>query len=171
MTALPGRCARATLACLHWLARCQYKLTSVSASQISVPPRLVLRAPLRRSSSGSGAFLGLASDGQQYWVKAPGNPQGSRTLIAEMVAYGLGRMIGAPVPDNALIEIPASFDWTYAEAHRLRGGTGHGSLNVDDVVVADEWGTYSRLDDNRRRQALILAIWGPLHGRRPAVAA
>jgi len=101
----------------------------------------------------------LASDGRQYWVKAPGNPQGSRALVAEAIAYGIGRLIGAPVPVNVLVDIPATFNWEYTRAYRLRGGTGHGSLNVEDVVVSEEWGTYSRLDDNRRRQALILALW------------
>lgn len=75
------------------------------------------------------------------------------------MAYSLGRLIGAPVPANALMEIPASFDWEYADGHRLRGGTGHGSLNVEDAVVSEEWGTYSRLDDNRRRQSLVVALW------------
>lgn len=123
------------------------------------PAEVALVAPLRRGSSGSAAFLGLGSDGQQYWVKPSGNPQGSRTLVAEAFVYGVGRLIGAPVPTNALIEIPSTFNWEYADGFRLRGGIGHGSLNVEDVVVAEEWGTYSRLDDNRRRQAYILALW------------
>ncbi len=131
----------------------------MSPLEFNPPPRVALVAPLRRGSSGSAAFLGLASDGQQYWVKPPGNPQGARTLVAEAIAYGIGRLIGAPVPADALIHIPATFNWEYADAYRLHGGTGHGSLNVEDVVVAEEWGIYSRLDDNRRRQASILALW------------
>lgn len=131
----------------------------MSISAFAPPPRLALLAPFQRGTSGSAAFLGLASDGHQYWVKPPGNPQGPRTLVAEVVTYGIGRLVGAPVPTNALIEIPVTFDWEYADAYRLRGGTGHGSLNVEDVVVAEEWGTHSRLDDNRRRQAHILALW------------
>lgn len=127
--------------------------------EVAPLPRLALLAPFQRGTSGSAAFLGLASDGQQYWVKPPGNPQGSRTLVAEVIAYGIGQLIGAPVPANALIEIPVTLDWEYTDAYRLRGGTGHGSRNVEDVVVAEEWGTYSRLDDNRRRQAMILALW------------
>lgn len=133
-----------------------------------VPPcRVSLLAPLQRSASDSGAFLGLASDGQNYWVKPPRNPQGSRTLVAEAVVYGIGRLIGAPVPTDAIVEIPAAFDWEYSAAYRLRGGMGHGSLNIDDAVVAEEWGTYSQLDDNRRRQAYILALWDLCMGGDP----
>lgn len=121
--------------------------------------RVSLVAPLRKSASGSGAFLGLASDGRQYWVKAPNNPQGSRTLIAEAVCYGVGHLIGAPVCENKLIDIPGALRWEFAEGWRLHGGVGHASLNVEDVVESDEWSTYSGRDDNRNRQALILALW------------
>ena len=118
-----------------------------------------LVAPIRRSGSGSGAFLGLASDGCQYWVKAPNNPQGSRTLVAEIICYGVGKLIGAPVCDNALIDIPGTLNWEFAPGYRLRGGMGHASLNVEDVIASDEWATYSAFDDNRSRQAMILALW------------
>ena len=95
--------------------------------KFSPPPQVALVAPLRRGTSGSAAFLGLASDGQQYWVKPPSNPQGSRTLVAEAVAYGIGRLIGAPVPANSLIEIPGAINREYAEGRRLRGGNGNGA--------------------------------------------
>jgi hypothetical protein len=134
-------------------------LANVATNPRIALPRLTLLAPLQRSQSGSGAFLGLASDGNQYWVKAPENPQGSRTLIAEVVCYGIANLIGAPVPENALIDIPSNFDWVYAEARHLHGGTAHGSKNIADVIESDDWGTYSSRDDNRRRQALILALW------------
>lgn len=99
------------------------------------------------------------SDGRQYWIKPPGNPQESRTLVAEAFAYGIGRLIGAPVPTNALVKIPATLDWSYADAYRLRGGTAHASLNVENVVVSEDWDTYSAWDDNRRRQAFVFALW------------
>ncbi|PPI53163.1 hypothetical protein C5D35_09520 [Rathayibacter toxicus] len=92
-------------------------------------------------------------------MKPPGNPQGSRTLVAEAVAYGLGRLIGAPVPNNVLVEIPPSLRWDYASGEYLNGGVGHGSEHIEDVVVADDWGVYSQRDDNRRRQAFILTLW------------
>lgn len=128
-------------------------------SQVAPPSRVALVAPLMRGDSGSAAFLGLASDGRQYWVKPPGNPQGSRTLVAEAVAYAIGRLIGAPVPGSVLVEIPPSLRWDYAPAQYLHGGVGHGSEHVEDVIVADDWGVYSHRDDNRRRQAFIIALW------------
>lgn len=121
--------------------------------------RLRLIAPLRRSESGSRAFLGLASDGREYWMKAPNNPQGSRTLVAEVISYGVGHLIGAPVCEHAIVDIPRGMNWEYGPALRLRGGIGHASLNIEDSIVADEWETYSAFDDNRNRQAFILALW------------
>lgn len=134
-------------------------MSSTLAEDDPSPKRLRLVAPIRPSASGSAAFLGLASDGRQYWIKAPNNPQGPRTLVAEFVAYGVGALIEAPVCANALMEIPSALDWSFAQGHRLHGGIGHASLNVEDVVVSDTWGTYSRLDNNRNRQALIVAMW------------
>ncbi|QIM19567.1 hypothetical protein G7066_15080 [Leucobacter coleopterorum] len=135
------------------------KLEIVPASSLQPLPCVQLVAPLQRTASGSEAFLGLASDGNQYWVKAPDNPQGSRTLIAEVIAHGIGRMLGAPVPDTALVNIPAKLPWTYKDGRQMREGVAHGSLNIPNVIESDDWGTYSRRDDNRRRQARILALW------------
>jgi len=121
--------------------------------------RLRLVAPLRRSESGSRAFLGLASDGREYWMKAPNNPQGPRTLAAEVICSGIGRAIGAPVCESSLIDFPDTLNWEYGPALRLKGGIGHASLNIEESIVADEWETFSGLDNNRNRQALIVALW------------
>ncbi|GAA1321299.1 hypothetical protein ACFSWE_00550 [Leucobacter albus] len=120
---------------------------------------LELLAILQRSGSGSEAFLALASDGRKYWVKAPNSPQGARTLVAESIAYGVGRLIGVAAPVNAVIHIPAGLDWSFTNGVRLQGCVAHASLEVTDVVVSDEWSTYSHLDNNRQRQASILALW------------
>lgn len=137
-------------------------------SPASLAPRRVrLVAPLRSSLSGTAAFLALASDGRQYWVKAPNNPQGARTLIAERVVYGLGEMMNAPVPQSALIEIPPEMRWEMAPGYNLHGGIGHASLNVETAIVHDEWGTFSHDDHNRERQAAILALWDLCLGEDP----
>jgi hypothetical protein len=101
----------------------------------------------------------LCSDGENWWVKAPGNPQGVRTLAAEVVVSGVGELIGAPVRPTCLVEIPSLFDWRYTAQDRLRGGIGHGSRHVDSAIVSDEWLTYSRHDDNHARQARLLGLW------------
>jgi hypothetical protein len=130
-------------------------------------PRLRLIAPLVTTNSGSGTFLGLASDGNKYWIKAPNNPQGSRTLAAEVVVHGIGVLIGAPVRQTALIDIPDNMNWQYAPARRLKGGIGHASLNVEPAIVSDDWQEFSRHDHNETRQAFILALWDLCMGGDP----
>ncbi len=120
---------------------------------------LRLVATLRTTESGSGAFLGLASDGKQYWVKSPNNLQGPRTLIVESIVYEIGDLIGAPVCGHSLIEIPETLHFQFAGGRYLHGGIGHASLNVEDVLLAEDWTAYTHLDSNRERQAVLLALW------------
>jgi hypothetical protein len=122
-------------------------------------PRVDLVAPLQLTQSGSGTFLALASDGNKYWTKPPGNPQGDRTLVSEIIVAGVGTLLGAPVVPTALVDLPAGLDFAYTAQHKLRSGVGHGSLDVESAVQDDAWDSYSSRDDNRRRQARLLALW------------
>jgi len=130
-------------------------------------PRVRLVAPLRRTESGSGTFLALASDGRQYWVKSPENPQGNRTLVTEIVVQGVGALLGAPVVPTALVDIPPRMTYSYTRQDRLHGGLGHGSLNVSTVIQSDAWSDFSSHDDNRNRQARLLALWDLCMGGDP----
>lgn len=122
-------------------------------------PRVQLVTTLASTTSGSGTFLGLASDGNKYWVKAPNNPQGTRTLAAEVIVHGIGNLIGAPVCQTALIEIPDSMTYRFTPQHWLHGGIGHGSRDIPSVLVSEAWSTYASRDSNRERQALLFALW------------
>lgn len=124
-------------------------------------------APLKATDSGAATFLGLASDGREYWIKAQNNPQGSRSLIPERVVTHLGQKIGAPVRPIALVQIPGELDWTFAPGLRLRPGTAHGSLNLDSAKIVDDWRGLARRDDNRRRIAFLAALWDLCLGNDP----
>ena len=121
--------------------------------------RTKLVSVLTPTTSGSGTFLGLASDGEKYWVKAPNNPQGPRTLAAEVIVHGIGNLLGAPICKTALIEIPISMTYQFAPQHRLHGGIGHGSRDIPAALVSENWSTFSSRDNNRHRQALIFGLW------------
>lgn len=128
--------------------------------------RTALVAPIQRSKSNSGAFLALAADGREYWVKPHDNPQGIRTLAAEVIVYGVGRLVDAPVREIVLMDIP-SLRWRYAPQSWLHQGIATASLNVEPVVQSDEWSTFSHLDNNRERQALLFALWDLCMGGDP----
>jgi hypothetical protein len=69
--------------------------------------------PLREGSSLPA--LVEADDGREYVVKWRGAGHGEKALVAEVVAGGLGRAIGLPVPELVLADLPAEI--ARAESH------------------------------------------------------
>lgn len=128
---------------------------------------MTLTAVIQGTESGAAAFLGLASDGNRYWVKAQNNPQGARSLVPERIVTNIGRVLGAPVRPIALIEIPATLDHVYAPGYRLRPGFAHGSLDVGQSKVVDDWAGISGRDGNRNRIAYLSALWDLCLGNDP----
>jgi hypothetical protein len=123
--------------------------------------------PHSTTGGGSGAFLALLSDGQPYFVKPRDNPQGNHTLVAEVVAYGLGRAIGAPVCEGALVEIPSALSFEYAPGRRVHPGIGWGSRAVEPAFVSETWSEFRAKDSNRTRQASLVALWDLCMGGDP----
>ncbi|MGB8646335.1 MAG: HipA family kinase [Anaerolineae bacterium] len=62
--------------------------------------------PLREG--GSLPAIVEASDGQLYVLKFRGAGQGTKALIAELIAGELGRALGLPIPELALVELDAT---------------------------------------------------------------
>lgn len=118
-----------------------------------------LIAPVRKSGSGSNAFLGLADDGRSYWLKVPGNAQGDEILSAEQIVAAAAMLIEAPAVKVELIEVPEALSgWEYATFHRLRPGIAHGSLVLDSAEEGDRL-VYSRRDGNPDRMPSFFALW------------
>ena len=64
--------------------------------------------PLREGGS-LPAVVDTAGDAGLWVVKFRGAGQGARVLIAELVVGGLARALGLPVPELALVDVPAEF--------------------------------------------------------------
>ncbi|MDF1502427.1 HipA family kinase [Roseisolibacter sp. H3M3-2] len=64
--------------------------------------------PLREGGS-LPAVVDTADDAGLWVAKFRGAGQGARVLIAELLVGGLARALGLPVPDLALLELPAEF--------------------------------------------------------------
>lgn len=62
-------------------------------------------APLREG--GSLPAVVEMADGQEWVVKFRGAGQGPGALVAELVAGSIGRHLGLPIPDLAVVEVPA----------------------------------------------------------------
>ncbi len=132
-------------------------------------PTIAIRAPRARAlSSGAGAFLGLADDGRQYWVKVPGNPQGNQVLTNEVIVGELGLILDAPVRERTLVWVPLGVSaWS---EFPVRGVTdaivAHASHHVPGAVDDDEM-RYTKRDDNARRQAAMAGLWDLCVGEDP----
>ncbi len=96
---------------------------------------------------------------------------GSFALAVEFVVAGVGQLIGAPVAETKLIEIPVSLaGWALCDGDgaTVEAGVAHASRAVD--VTADEATPellYRRKDDNRRRHAGIHALYDWCYGEDP----
>ena len=71
-------------------------------------PSLSAIAHIRRLRGGSQSHLLRASDGNLYVTKFQNNPQHVRVLANEMFATRLGHVLGLPMPQVQVIEVP---DW------------------------------------------------------------
>ncbi|MGX5772672.1 hypothetical protein ACWKWN_18165 [Microbacterium trichothecenolyticum] len=139
------------------------------AGRARATPSITIRAPRARAqSSGAGAFLGLADDGRQYWVKVPGNPQGNQVLTNEVIVGEVGRVLGAPVRERVLVTVPPAVSgWTeFPVRYSGFAITAHGSHHVPGAVDDDEL-RYTKRDDNARRQAAIVGLWDLCLGEDP----
>lgn len=131
----------------------------------SAATRLV--APIEQSGSGTAAFLGLADDGEFYWIKSIDNPQGLQSIVNEVLVSRIGEMLGAPVRPTKLISVSPSFaGWSMADGWPLGAGIAHGSLRLANTVEDDEL-RHVRMDDNARRHAQIVALWDLCMGDDP----
>ena len=124
------------------------------------PPRPLLVLPQQRSPrGGSGTFLAADSESRQWWVKPLNNRQGSRVLVTEQVGGRAGALIGAPVCEVAIVEIPEELaGWRFLRDRRLEAGLAHGSAAVDQAIEERTLGHCER-DDNLIRQAGVFALY------------
>jgi hypothetical protein len=135
--------------------------TSLVSGRNNVGSPLRLKAPLRQGGgSASRPFLGLGTDGRQWWVKAP-LPNLDRALVTEFVVGKAGALIGAPVCEVELIHIgPEILPWEVsADGEQLVAGIGSATLNLDGTLVEIRPNLTHR-DDNSNpiRQAGIYAL-------------
>lgn len=84
-------------------------LETINDVRERIDPAVRVRAiePIRRMRGGSQPQLIRCSDGEYYVVKFQNNPQGLRVLANELLASFLARKLGLPVPDVALVDVPA----------------------------------------------------------------
>ncbi len=130
-------------------------------------PTADLRNPIKSSGGGTGAFLGLASNGKQYWVKVADNPQGTQVIVNEVVVAGIGQLLGAPIRPTELVKIPSTLtEWRVVPGMALHHGVAHASEHLEYAEENDSF-EYRGRDNNRVRQASLIALWDLCMGGDP----
>jgi hypothetical protein len=131
---------------------------TVSARMAGEVPRVEF--PLQPSSAGgSGTFLALCSDNRRWWVKPANNLQSGKVIVTEHVVGRAGALIGAPVCESCVVEIPSEIEgWEFRPGAALEAGFAHASLAVSDAVEIHDL-DYRDRDDNRRRHAGVFALY------------
>lgn len=113
------------------------------------------------SRGGSLPFKGLATDGEIYWIKMRSNWQSDRVPATEQIISGAGQLIGAPVCESVLLEIPKDFEGERLDNGTvLHSGVVHASRDVG-VCAFKKWHEpeFRLQDDNRRRHGGYFALY------------
>jgi hypothetical protein len=92
-------------------------------------PAAILAQTYRNMKWGSrnAPVLLAASDGYEYVVKGR---QNGRDVANDQIVGWLARVIGAPVPDTKLVEVPAQLIAINPEMQHMPPGLAHGSRSL-----------------------------------------
>jgi len=137
----------------HWAGL----LTGVSRPTARVT--MVAVVGVTRQDTATNPFLGLGSDGQRYWVKYLGNPDGPDSLVSERVVEALSRKLNAPMRPSILVDVPVELTKDSRLAVReVQPGVGHGSLLLEPSIEKEVLDDVKR-DGNNERQPRFIALW------------
>lgn len=124
------------------------------------PHRTSLQLPRLVATTGEKPIYALCSDGQEYWCKKFDRDVGGLTVVNEIVACEIGKALGAPVIDWAVVDVPPEMQGKRALSSDVfypslpMFGSRHIPLSIskDVVLWADRDGNYSRIP-------LLIALW------------
>ena len=110
---------------------------------------------------GSQSRLMRCSDGGFYVVKFPGNPQGNRILVNELICTNLARLLGLPAPAGKIIEIDSSIihlnkittEWSFG-SRPSSAGLGFGSRHPGNRTLIFTRVPEARMSDVENRHDL-----------------
>jgi hypothetical protein len=121
------------------------------------PPR-VLRAltPVQRLQGLTRPAVADCDDDHRYVIKGR---QAMRPLIADQVVGRLGAIIGAPVPDVQLVEVPSELIMPGSFFEHFEAGISHGVRFVEKC--SDSWYVQYVTDEgNMERFAALAVLYG-----------
>jgi hypothetical protein len=113
----------------------------------------------KKWSSRNAPVLLACSDGNEYVVKGAQNP---RDVANDQIVGWLVRVIGAPVPETKLVNVPEELIRNNPDMQHMPPGPSHGSLSVYPDCTDRLWieSHLQRLPANRERFALLAVLYG-----------
>lgn len=114
-------------------------------------------AVVAKTDSGARVVKILAQDEDFYWTKFAHSDHGPEAVAFEVIATILGRELGAPIPDAALVQVPVGLEnETDYRGHRIGASLGFGSLAVEGYEL--EQPNFVKNDGNPDGLPLLLAL-------------
>ncbi len=134
------------------------KLLEAAAS--SRPTAINAQTYVKKWGTSSNPVALICDDGHTYVVKArqPNNATIGHVVVAEQVVARIGLLIGAPVPEVALVEVPALLVSAQPEMGHMQPGVAHGSRFMADVT--EQMALDNTHAENRERFALLAVLYG-----------
>ncbi|GGH57397.1 hypothetical protein [Rothia aerolata] len=130
-----------------------------SVTRFPGPYRVQADAILDVADTGERPLLVLASDGSDYWCKDFENRGNRETPINEIVSIEVGKAIGAPVCDWAIVDPPADMAGTRMGQTIVPRLPMFGSKEVKNVLLPENGIEYITKDDNFQRIPKLVALW------------
>lgn len=141
----------------------------IQAAAAAQPVPIQARTYVRIYQTASTPVELICADGNTYVVKCqrPGNVeqgQQGQMMFNDQTAGRLGRAMGAPVPDVALIDVPAELIAQNPEMAHIAPGLAHGSKKVPNVTERVNSFDHADKGTNRQRFASLAIFFGWLFG-------
>lgn len=143
----------------------QERWRSLLSPLLALPqPRVRALTPRKRLAGISQAALIYCDDGRDYVVKGA---QVGRALVADHVVALLGRRLGAPVPEVALVNVSADLiehplsavGTSTMPVMHFSPGLGHGSVMVPGTILEYDV-VHTNEGDNAERFANLAVLYG-----------
>lgn len=111
------------------------------------------------ANTGEHPFLAVTTDGREFWCKRYNHDSLGLTVVNEIVATEIGKVLGAPVRDWAVVYVPSEFTGRIMDSNQFFPTLPtFGSLHIPSNSPQDKI-IWVNKDGNHSRIPLLIALW------------
>lgn len=132
----------------------------ISTSSFPSAHRVTMHYPRMVASTGERPIFVVCTNKEEYWCKRFDHDSSGVTVVNEIVAAEIAKLINAPVRNWAIVDVPEEFrNHRVLDADIMYPTTPmFGSSHITNAYSADEVTWVSR-DGNYGRIPLLIALW------------